>query len=315
MTFVLCVVLVAVVLIASCMQYFLDGRFWLWSYSEKLRLSMHSLSRWDYLRESAHNRSDIVISLTTIPERLNLLGPTLKSLLAQCRLPARILLWLPETSKRSGQAYSLPSWLQRLASVEICRCDKDMGPATKFLYALRAFPSNSRILVVDDDKIYPRSFVAQIEAQSNLYPDYALGYSGWRIPHDLTDRPTTLWMNIRRKPPAPVKSPWVRKLYPVDILQGYSGYLVKPGFFDLDALWNYEGAPEAAFFVDDVWISAHCNARKFVFKAARFCMEPGKGRRSFAQTALGKINSGSGDIAQRNNSQMIRYFSACWRND
>jgi len=58
------------------------------------------------------------------------------------------------------------------------------------------------------------------------------------------------------QPPAPVRATRLRTPYEVDVLQGMSGYLVRPEFFDLRALCDYSAAPEAVFFVDDVWISA-----------------------------------------------------------
>jgi len=297
--------------LASWAQFYLDGRLWLWTLFEKLRIARRSLEAWDLACCTGGQHSDVIVSLTTIPERVECLQPTLKSLLAQSRKPSKIVLWLPTVGRRSGQEYQIPPWLHALRSVEIRRCD-DMGPATKFLYALREFPGSTRILVVDDDKIYPRKFIEQIEKYSTSYPEYALGYSGWRIPRDLTDRPTTFWRNLRRIPPAPVKSPWVKCLYRVDILQGYSGYLIKPDFFDLDSIWDYSKAPLAAFFVDDVWISAHCKAQKYVIPVRRFCMEPTGNRRLYSLTSLGLLNRGNGNPNSRNNTIMMRYFENSW---
>lgn len=292
-------------------QWYLDGRNFFVDILERRRLARYSVTEWDELQFRSGNRSDIIISLTTIPERLDMITPTLISLLAQSRQAARILLWLPEKSIRSGAQYVVPSWLAELKSVEIRRCE-DKGPATKFLFALRELPPDTRVLVVDDDKIYPYTFLEQMEKQADLFPEYALGCSGWRVPEDLTDRPTTLWRNICRQPPAPVKSPWVKKIYPIDILQGYSGYLIKPRFFNLEKLWNYRDAPEAAFFVDDVWVSAHCKAEKFVIPGRRFCMEPTGHRRLYSLTSLGRVNRGNGNPNHRNNTIMMRYFEKVW---
>ena len=312
-TAVIILLLTAVLLTTALgVQWYLDGRNFLADLIERRRLNRRTLSEWDVLREQTQDRSDIIISLTTIPERIALIAPTIKSLIAQSRQAARILLWIPNDSVRSGMDYVLPEWLQGLEGLEIHRC-KDMGPATKFLYAVRENKPDTRILIVDDDKIYPQGFVEQIEKQSDLFPDYALGYSGWRVPADLTDRPTTLWMNIRRKPPAPMKSAWVKGLYPVDILQGYSGYLVKPRFFKVAELWDYSEAPAAAFYVDDVWISAHCRVPKMVFKAKRFCIEPFVWRSHYRKTSLGMQNRGKGTPADRNNTVMIKFFSDRWQ--
>ena len=290
----------------------LDGRNFLLDAWERFRLGRKSLTEWDTHRLANQNQTDIIVSLTTIPERIDKISDTLKSLFAQAIAPREIHLYAPAISRRSGAKYEIPANLSVLKSIRIIRCD-DHGPATKFLDALKTSMPDQRILVVDDDKLYPRCFLEQIEAQSNNFPDYALGYSGWRIPDDLTDRPTSFWLNVLRKPPAPVKSPWIKKKYAVDILQGYSGYLVKPRFFDIEKLGDYRGAPEAAFYVDDVWLSAHCTVPKFVIPAERFCMEPAKNHSLYKKTSLGKINSGGEDPTNRNNTILIRHFKEKWQ--
>jgi hypothetical protein len=296
---------------ALVIQHFLDGRNYIIDALQRLRLAGRSLRQWDTYRMSNGARTDISISFTTIPERIEEVADTLKSLMAQDLAPAQIELWVPRKSRRTHGGYAIPDWLSELKSIEIHRCE-DWGPATKFLPKLRKAKPNDRLLIVDDDKIYPRQFVSQIAHAAQQHAEVALCYSGWKVPSDLIDRPTTLWMNIRRRPPAPVKSPWVSNLHKIDIMQGYSGYLVQPRFFDLNSLADYSKAPEAAFFVDDVWISAHCKAEKFVIPGRRFCMEPTRNRRLYSLTSLGLLNRGNGDPNRRNNTIMMRYFENSW---
>ena len=136
--------------------------------------------------------------------------------------------------------------------------------------------------------------------------------SGWVVPEDLTDRPTTVWSNLRMLPPAPIRARRLSRHVEVDILQGLSGYVVRPHFFDLAAVTDYAGAPKEAFFVDDVWISAHCRARRFVIPAARANYQPKLHRGFYSRTSLGRINRGPGPNAQRNNSIVIRHFAGSW---
>src|SRR5262245_23337072 len=60
---------------------------------------------------------DLIVSLTTIPDRINKISPALSSLLDQT-MPARhIYLAVPEYSIRENRAYEIPEALLRCAAV------------------------------------------------------------------------------------------------------------------------------------------------------------------------------------------------------
>lgn len=153
--------------------------------------------------------------------------------------------------------------------VRIVRCD-DVGPATKLFPTLADAEDDQAIIVVDDDRIYPPGFVKTLTEAANADPHAAFGLSGWVVPADLTDRPTTIRSNLYLQPPAPVRARRLRKPFEIDILQGFSGYLVRPRFFPrMEAMLTHRDAPPEAFYVDDVWISGFCEARKYVVPAKR----------------------------------------------
>ncbi|HVZ68329.1 MAG TPA: hypothetical protein VG891_02625 [Rhizomicrobium sp.] len=290
---------------------FMEGETLIRDLIDEVRLSRTELKVLDRAWAAAPLRSDCVVSMTSLPSRLPFVAATLKSLLRQKRLPARIRLNLPAFSRREQTAYAIPEWLRDLNSVEIVPCE-DYGPATKLIPSLVLAP-DTKIVVVDDDRIYPANLIADLEAAADTMPDAAVGFSGWIAPRDLTDRPTTILTNIAMTPPVPIRARRVRKPRAVDMLQGLSGYLVRPKFFDLAKLTDYAGAPEAAFFVDDVWIGAHCNAPKYVIPARR-AGYPGRKRRAFyKQTSLGLVNRGGGDVNKRNNTIMLRHFAGRWK--
>jgi hypothetical protein len=119
-------------------------------------------------------------------------------------------------------------------------------------------------------------------------------------------------MHLLKHPPAPILGTTIRRPHKVDILQGYSGYLVRPRFFDFKSVADYSRAPQSAFFVDDVWFSAHCKADKVVFPARRFCIDRLWRYRFFKRNSLGRINRGGGDALKRNNTIVIRHFADRW---
>ena len=109
--------------------------------------------------QSSNNRR-VIASLSTVPDRINNLGPTIQSLLKQTRPPDEIVLAIPEFSIREQRPYVVPKYISRLPRVRVLRCREDWGPATKFIGAIQdelaAGRENTLIMVVDDDRLYPR---------------------------------------------------------------------------------------------------------------------------------------------------------------
>ena len=198
------------------------------------------------------------------------------------------------------------------SGVTICRCD-DYGPATKLIPALAAAAPDARLLVVDDDRIYHPYFVEQMQALSDRHPDAAIASSGWNAPADLVDRPSTLMATLRRRAPAPIKCTRVAETVDVDVVQGLGGYVVRPRFFDAAAVADYSRAPDAAFYVDDVWISAHCRARKVIGRGRRTNFESFADRRFYKRSSVALVNRGTGTLESRNNTIMLRFFADRWR--
>ncbi len=275
------------------------------------RLARTDIAALDRAWTTRADRSDMIVSLTTIPSRIDLIADTLKSLLTQARPPKEIRLNLPAFSRRENRPYAVPDWLGGLASVRIAPCE-DYGPATKLLPTLADAMPGQPILVVDDDRIYPTSLIAELEKASAAQPGAALGLGGWIAPADLIDRPTTILSNLLMRPPAPIRSARIRKPVAVDILQGVAGYLVRPEYFDLAAVMDYADAPPAARTVDDVWISAHCHTGKFVIPATPN-FPPKRHLARHKRSSLGWINRGAGGDENRNNSIMLKYFAGAWK--
>lgn len=289
----------------------LTGRRFVPDLAYRLQLARRPLAAWARHFEDNPRVAPVTVCLTTTPSRIAHLAPTLASLFAQHVRPQQIRLHVPHHSRREACDYTIPPWLPALP-VRIVRCE-DHGPATKLLPALDPAAPDDLLLVVDDDKLYPRTLVGALSAAAQREPGVAWGSSGWRVPDDLTDRPTTLLRNLLHRPPAPVKCTRIREPYDVDILQGYSGYVVRPRFFDLRALRDTAHAPPEAFTVDDVWISAHCRVPKRVLPQPRYNLEPWSKRTIHRPTSLGLLNRAEGDLERRPNTVMIRYFRDVWR--
>lgn len=257
--------------------------------------------------------SGIIVTLTTIPSRIELIGPTVQSLLRQTVRPAEIRLCLPQWSERENCAYAVPPWLRDLRHVKIVACN-DEGPATKFIATLTSVPADMLVVVVDDDRIYHPGLLEEFARLAQQNRDEVIAGAGWSVPRDLIDRPTTLWARLTAAPYVPIRANQLRAPRRVDIVQGVHAYAVRPRFFDLAALANLTAAPPAVRFVDDVWISAHARVPRRVhpMRLPYTDFKPWMNRRRFNASALGaKVNRAPRD-EERGNSIALRYFASRW---
>jgi len=256
--------------------------------------------------------SGLVVSLTTIPSRLDAIAPTIKSLQRQTHRAAEIRLCLPEWSAREQRAYVVPGWLVELRCVRIVRC-ADEGPATKFLSALRSVAPDQAVVVVDDDRIYHPRLLEALAAVAAAHPEEIVSGAGWNVPADLIDRPTTLRSRLAGAPYVPVRANQVLRVRSIDIVQGVHGYVVRPRFFDIAELGDFSAAPAAVCRVDDVWISVHCLVPKRVHPLRLGYTDylPWQHREHYVTTSLGRLNRAE-DHALRGNSIALRYLQDRW---
>jgi len=100
---------------------------------------------------------EIIVSLTSYGKRVGENAPfAIMSILKQTVLPHRIVLNLDKNAWNDDNIPALLKTLQ-LAGLEICYCE-DIGPHTKLLPTLKAFPE-AAIITVDDDIIYEDNLI------------------------------------------------------------------------------------------------------------------------------------------------------------
>lgn len=132
----------------------------------------------------------VVVSLTSIPTRLNQLHYTIKSLLTQSMAPKKIVLWLNDSLKDR-----LPKSLTRLEGelFEI-RYSQMTCSHRKLVHSLEAFPEDV-IVTCDDDLIYPSDWLALLWSEHRQYPGLILTNRCNKIRYDVNGRtlPYTQW--------------------------------------------------------------------------------------------------------------------------
>ncbi|MDB6178300.1 glycosyltransferase family A protein [Paracoccus sp. Z330] len=213
----------------------------------------------------------LVISLTTIPPRLNRIHPTLRDLLNQTAPIDEIRLYLPRRHRRfpllEAKIPELPN------GIKLILIDDDWGPATKVLPAAQDLRGQDvELIFCDDDQKYDPDWAMRfLEARKQL-PDACLVQKGYNLEdrpngtkyfplHDASQYPRAqrfrrdMWYRLRR---AASFGSW-RPAQPfscggyVDILEGYRGAMIRPDFLPQEA-WNI---PDVLWTVDDPWLSGH----------------------------------------------------------
>jgi len=248
-------------------------------------------------RKLEHKR--VIASLSTVPDRIKNLEPTIRSLLRQTRPPDEIVIVIPEFSIREQKRYIVPEYLSELPRVRVLRCGKDWGPATKFIPAvqeeLQAGRGSTLIMVLDDDRVYPRDALESYLYYNAELPDAALCFRGAAMPSTLD------WDHAKM-----IYGKDVREPRPVAVITGCGSYLVQPRFFD-ESLWDYSRAPQVAFDIDDIWISACLSRRgvkRYVVPASD---RMGSVLRQRWTVSLNKIPG-----RQKLNNETIAFFRDTW---
>lgn len=124
---------------------------------------------------TAKYNSQLVVCLTTIPERINKVHLCIESLMRQSLKPNKIILWITEKIfdyQNEALEENIPRQLLRLKSrgLEIKYC-KDIGPFSKTINTLKNYP-NCILVVADDDVYYPKNWLIELYTSYLNDPQY-----------------------------------------------------------------------------------------------------------------------------------------------
>ncbi len=132
----------------------------------------------------------VIVSLTSIPSRINTLHIVIRSLLTQDRIPKKIVLWLNE-----GLKNNLPHNLVSLQSpyFEICFSDL-ISSHRKLVHSMEKYPDEV-IVTCDDDMIYRRNWLRLLYKEHLKNPSLIIGNRTVTIKHDPKGNPLSfkLW--------------------------------------------------------------------------------------------------------------------------
>lgn len=117
--------------------------------------------------------SDVIVSLTSHPGRINIVDKCIRTLTEQTLRPQKILLWLSK-EEFPGMKGDIPDSLKILQSLndhfEIRWVDDDLKPHKKYFYAMQEYRDNP-IIIVDDDVYYDTHLVEYLMDSYKKFPD------------------------------------------------------------------------------------------------------------------------------------------------
>jgi hypothetical protein len=188
---------------------------------------------------------ELTVSLTTFGRRIHDVYLPIESIMQQSLRPDRIVLNL---SGEDFSEQSLPETLKRQQKrgLEILFVEKDLGPYTKYHYALQKYPQ-SLLITVDDDFLYPIDTVDRLYKSYLERPDCIHCHRGHVITLDDNGSIRSYrqwdWSNKHTEPSL--------RVFPT----GVGGVLYFPGCFDPE-ISNQAAFMELAPCADDVWLKA-----------------------------------------------------------
>jgi len=198
--------------------------------------------------------SKVVITLTTVPDRLNFNVPdgfneVIKSLCEQNYSDYEVHLNLPYVYKVTGESYVIPEWLssfqEKYKHLKIHRTE-DLGPPTKVVPTIQREEKDTLMIVVDDDLIYHPDMCIEHVKYHNKLPNSVVLYDGRSLVtpkyHDLRDA----WVLT------------VSEISRVKEIQHYKSASYYVRYFDQDFFDNFLGKTKS----DDVLITYYFKSKK-----------------------------------------------------
>ena len=127
------------------------------------------------------NMAKIVVTMTTVPERLNTTLPVaLKSILNMNTEDYEVHLNIPHKHTKTGKEYVIPQSIVGAPRLKIFDGLEDQGPKTKILPTIKRLEDDAIIITADDDIIYNKEMINYHLKMREKYNDSAIGFSGTR---------------------------------------------------------------------------------------------------------------------------------------
>lgn len=190
--------------------------------------------------------SNVIISLTSYPARIDTIHLTIMTLLNQTMKPRKVMLWLAKEQFPNGEK-DLPQKLLKLKEkgLTINFCD-DLKPHKKYYYTMKE-NFDSYVITVDDDILYPENLVELLMETSDKYPDTVVCTWGHEfVPDENGDVYSADKWEFSRDGTCPSYS-----LIPTGV-----GGVLYPPYCLSEEVFNKDAIKECCLNADDLWLKA-----------------------------------------------------------
>ena len=131
--------------------------------------------------DSNQRNVPVIVSLTSFPARIKKVHIVIESLIRQQVMPEKIILWLSKEQFPNEES-DLPKKLlsQQTRGLEIRFVDGNIRSHKKYYYVFREFP-DKHILTIDDDLLFPSTFIRDTYAVAQEHPNSVVANFGSKI--------------------------------------------------------------------------------------------------------------------------------------
>lgn len=124
----------------------------------------------------------IIVSLTTIGFRIKKVHKVMLIVLNQTLKVDRIILYVDQTKFNAENVPFILKIFQKNFGIEL-RFVEDIGPHTKYFWAMKEFP-NDIVVTVDDDVRYPADLISELYSSYKKHPNAVIARRGHYITFD-----------------------------------------------------------------------------------------------------------------------------------
>lgn len=186
--------------------------------------------------------SKIIISLTSMPNRINQICFCIESLIRQKMKPYKIILWIEHENVELFKE-KLSKYFKY--GLEVRGCD-DIKPHKKYYYAFKEF-YNDIVITVDDDVFYPNYLISDLIESAKVNNNSIICYRA----HQITFKNNKIckysdWNG---------QSPRIKGPSHELIATGVGGILYRPRLFSKE-VFNIDEFTKSCLYADDLWLKA-----------------------------------------------------------
>lgn len=233
---------------------------------------------------------NIIISLTSFPQRIDKLWLVIECVIRQSLLPNKIILWLSK-EQFPNLLQDIPDNLMEYVNNNILSIEfveDDLRSHKKYYYAFQKY-QDDLIITLDDDIFYPSNIIEDLISLHRNFPEAICCHRAHKVVREDDGKISNYskWQKVfENSEPA------------FDLFHtSGGGTLYKTSFFNKEVL-NKKNIKEMCFMADDVWLNvmAQLNKTKTVKSNYFSNLIPIENKKSFLKLSEQNVQYGGNDL-------------------